>query len=616
MHNFRISFIRMYKVLAIIYSLTPQMFILMPCIAILAALLPFVNYFFSALIIDALSSASGINILLLYAAVTVGLNAVIILSINALSSMRNIQLHHLHVRYEVKMSVKTLDMDYKDIESPTAHELKRSIDQTKMRIGGITTIASETEGILNNAISLILAFFMVWQLFSNQNRISDSVQSSFWSSAWPLVILLAFVVLSILWTGKIQLKSNVKITDLNMRINEANGSAYLFMQMISDYRHGKDIRIYNIKELLSQSFEKLWDSSIGALLFKEMAQLRSFPPSVSAAAGAIISAMAFLLAGMKAVSGEISVGNVVLYAGSIQVFVSSISALIFSIGKLLGYCDLQEPFLKFFDIPSTMLSGYSYIEKRKNTQYEIEFRDVSFKYPGNDEWILRHVNFKIKFGERVAVVGMNGSGKTTMIKLLCRLYDPTEGQILLNSLDIRQYCKEDYWSLFAVVFQDFKLFSLPLGQNIAASLDVDPQKAYEALAVSGFEDRFREMPKGLDTTLFKDFVDDGVEVSGGESQKIAIARALYKDAPFVVLDEPTSALDPVAEYEIYTRFDSLVGTKTAIYISHRLSSCRFCQRIFVFHEGILIQEGTHEQLVVVDGGKYKELWTAQAQFYS
>jgi len=604
----------MKKILAIIRSLTPRIFLLMPCIAILGALLPFVNYVFSSLIIDVLSSAPKMNILLLYAGATVGLNAAIILSMNALSGIRNIQLHHLHVRYEAKMGEKALDLDYKNIESPTMHELKRDIDQTKMRIGGITTIASEIEKILKDIVSVVLAFFAIWQLFSNQSKIT--VHTSFWNSAWPLVILLAFAILTIFSTVKIQLKSNEKIAELNMRMNEANGSAFLFMQLISDYRHGKDIRIYNLKELLSDSFEKLWGSSIGARLFKDMARLRSFPPSVSAAAGAIISSIAFLLAGMKAVSGEISVGNIVLYAGSIQVFVNSISALVFSIGELLGYCDLQEPLLKYFDIPETLSSGTSHIVKQKNIPYEVEFRNVSFKYPGNDVWVLRHASFKIRSGERVAVVGMNGSGKTTMIKLLCRLYDPTEGEILLNGLNIKQYCIEDYWSLFAVVFQDFKLFSLPLEQNIAASLDADQKKAYEALTLSGFSDRLSEMPKGLDTVLFKDSDDDGVEISGGESQKIAIARALYKDAPFVVLDEPTSALDPIAEYEIYKSFDTLVGGKTAVYISHRLSSCRFCQRIFVFHQGILQQEGTHEQLVAIDGGKYKELWNAQAQFYS
>ncbi|MCL6589469.1 MAG: ABC transporter ATP-binding protein/permease [Firmicutes bacterium] len=606
----------MRKVLAIIYSLTPRLFILMPCITILGAILPFVNYFFSALIIDALSSSSGMNILLMYAAAAVGLNIAISLTMNALIGIRNVQIHHLTVRYEVKMGEKTLDMDYKDIESPIAHELKRAIDQTKMRIGGITAIAARIESILKSAISLILAFFAVWRLFSNHSNVNSLIHPSFWTSAWPPVILVIFVILSILWTGKIQLKANEKITDLNKRINEANGSAFLLMQLISDYRHGKDIRIYNLKELLTGYFQRLWDSSTGAQLFKEMTRLRGFPPSVSAATGAVISAMAFLLAGMKALSGEISVGNVVLYAGSIQVFVSNISVLMFSFGELLGHCDLQEPFLKFLEIPNTMSNGTTPIAKQKNTPYEIEFRNVSFKYPGNDVWVLRHLNFKIKLGERVAVVGMNGSGKTTMIKLLCRLYDPTEGVILLNGLDIKQYRRDDYWSLIAVVFQDFKLFSLPIGQNIAASLEVDHQKADEALVISGLKDRVSEMPKGLATPLFKDCEDDGVEVSGGESQKIAIARAVYKDAPVVVLDEPTSALDPVAEYEIYTKFDSLIGARTAIYISHRLSSCRFCQRIFVFSEGSIVQEGAHEHLVAINGGKYQELWNAQAQFYA
>jgi ATP-binding cassette subfamily B protein len=614
MRNLRSSFSAMRRVLAIIYSLTPQLFLLMPCIALLGALLPFINYYFSAVIINALASGSGMKILLLYAAAAVGLNAATILLISALSGVRDVQTYHLSVRYDVKIAKKTLELDYKNIESPTVHGLKRSMDQTKMRIGGITTIASEFEDILKNTMSLIIAFIMVWQLFYNQNKVSASRHTSFWTSAWPLVILIIFVVVSVLWTGRMQLKSNGKISDLNVRMNEANGSAFLFMQLISDYRHGKDIRIYNIKEFLSKSFDDLWNSSIGAKLFKEMAQLSSLPPSISAAAGSLIAAMAYLLAAMKAISGEISVGNVVLYAGSIQVFVGAISVLIFSVGKLLGYCDLQVPFIEFCDIPNTTINGTTHIKKQQEIQYEIEFKDISFKYPDSDVWVLRHLNLKIKSGERIAVVGMNGSGKTTMIKLLSRLYDPTEGRIFINGIDIRQYCLDDYYSLFSVVFQDFKLLSLPLGQVIASSLDVDTKKAYEALTLSGLKDRVNGMPKKLDTSLYTDFRDDGVEVSGGESQKIAIARALYKDAPIIVLDEPTSALDPVAESEIYTEFNSLIGAKTAIFISHRLSSCRFCQRIFVFHVGTLVQEGTHEQLVA-DDGKYKELWNAQAQFY-
>ncbi len=211
---------------------------------------------------------------------------------------------------------------------------------------------------------------------------------------------------------------------------------------------------------------------------------------------------------------------------------------------------------------------------------------------------------------------MNGSGKTTFIKLLCRLYDPTEGEILLNGIDIRKYNYREYMDIFSVVFQDFGLFALTLGENVAAKVDYDRDRVTDSLCKAGFADRLAEMPKGIETYLYKDYNKDGVNVSGGEAQKIAIARALYKDAPFIILDEPTAALDPIAEAEIYEKFDAIAGDKTAIYISHRLSSCKFCDEIAVFHEGAVIQQGTHADLVADENGKYHELWNAQAQYYT
>ena len=171
-------------------------------------------------------------------------------------------------------------------------------------------------------------------------------------------------------------------------------------------------------------------------------------------------------------------------------------------------------------------------------------------------------------------------------------------------------------NIFAIVFQDFKLFAMPLGENVATSTDYDREKVTKCLEKAGFSDRLKSLPKGLDTFLYKNLDKEGVDVSGGEAQKIAIARALYKDAPFVILDEPTAALDPVAEAEIYSKFNDIVGDKTAVYISHRLSSCKFCDEIAVFHEGAVIQKGTHEQLLADAKGKYYELWNAQAQYYN
>ena len=203
-----------------------------------------------------------------------------------------------------------------------------------------------------------------------------------------------------------------------------------------------------------------------------------------------------------------------------------------------------------------------------------------------------------------------------MIKLLCRLYDPTEGEILLNGINIQKYDYDEYMSLFSVVFQDFQLFSFTLGENVASSRNYDRVKAQRCLKQAGFGQRLSQLPKGLDTYLNQDFDQSGVTMSGGEAQKIALARALYKDAPFMILDEPTAALDPMAEYEIYTRFNDMVGRKTAVYISHRLSSCRFCDEIAVFHEGKLVQYGTHSQLLADPNGQYYALWTAQAQYYT
>ena len=271
---------------------------------------------------------------------------------------------------------------------------------------------------------------------------------------------------------------------------------------------------------------------------------------------------------------------------------------------------------EFLDIPNAMYQGSLTTEKRSDRRYEVEFKDVSFKYPGSDIWALRHVNMKFKVGKRLAVVGENGSGKTTFIKLLCRLYDPQEGQILLNGIDIRKYRYDDYINFYSVLFQDFQLISQPLGNNVAGSMNYDRERVRKALLDAGFGDRLATMEKGLDTTLYKGVYEDGVDVSGGEAQKIAIARALYKDAPFIILDEPTAALDPIAEAEIYSKFDEIAGDKTAIYISHRLSSCKFCDEIAVFHEGAVIQQGTHAELVADENGKYYELWNAQAQYYT
>ena len=248
----------------------------------------------------------------------------------------------------------------------------------------------------------------------------------------------------------------------------------------------------------------------------------------------------------------------------------------------------------------------------------IDLVDVSKSYgPGLPA--VNHANLHVDKGEFVFVVGSSGSGKSTLIKLLMKELDSTNGTITvsgerLEKMKHRRVAK--YRRKLGVVFQDFRLFAFPLGQNVAAGADYDREKAKACLGEAGFGERLAGMPEGLDTPLYRSFDKSGVEISGGEAQKIALARALYKNAPFIVLDEPTAALDPVSEYEVYRKFNEISGGKTAVYISHRLASCRFCDKIAVFDGGHIVQRGTHEELIADANGKYAELWNAQAQYYT
>lgn len=246
---------------------------------------------------------------------------------------------------------------------------------------------------------------------------------------------------------------------------------------------------------------------------------------------------------------------------------------------------------------------------------EFTLEGVSFSYPESKETVLWDINLRIAPGEKLAIVGENGSGKTTLIKLLCRLYRPTEGRILLNGEDIQNYPYEEYIRKIATVFQDFSLFAFPIAENVAASREYDGQKVYEALCRAGLQKKIDSLSKGIKQAVSHDYSEDGMDLSGGEAQKAAIARAIYKAAPVVILDEPTAALDPYAEKEIYEQFFNNLSGETMLSISHRLSSCRFCDRIIVLHGGRLVQQGTHEELLEQTGGKYAQLWEAQSQYY-
>ena len=387
---------------------------------------------------------------------------------------------------------------------------------------------------------------------------------------------------------------------------------YYFLNMFSDYNTGKEIRLYKEQKLIEHNAtDKLLTDGERVLTKASMNSAKS--SSFIAVLGAVVGFGIYLFIGVKGLYGLFGIGSLVLYCGSFMQIINGIMKMAATFGKTEEMVPLVNYYFDIMNTKDDMTYGSKVLDL--TDKFEIEFKNVSFRYPGAENDSLKNVNLTIHNGEHLAVVGRNGSGKTTFIKLMCRLYDVTDGEILINGENIKEYTAESLMSLYSVVFQDFKIFSTTLAQNISAGSDYNSEKLFDALDKSNIKERVQKMENEENTYLYKDLDKAGVEISGGEAQKLALARALYKDSPIVILDEPTAALDPVAENEIYNRFNSFVNHKTAIYISHRLSSCIFCSRIAVFDKAELVQNGTHEELLENKEGKYYELWNAQAQYY-
>lgn len=311
------------------------------------------------------------------------------------------------------------------------------------------------------------------------------------------------------------------------------------------------------------------------------------------------------------------VAEFLLYFSAVGGFTRWVTGVLGSFGTLRRQSMDLATLRELLELPEPFrFQGGEDVDTASDAAHELRLEHVSFRYPGAQRDTLHDVDLTLRPGEKLAVVGRNGAGKTTLVKLLCGFLDPTEGRVLLDGRDVRTLDREQYYALFSAVFQDFSLLAASVAVNVAQrEEDIDTERVRCCLEKAGFAQRLAALPQGLETCLYRDYRQDGISISGGEAQKLAIARALYKDAPFLVLDEPTAALDPIAEAEIYTRFNAIAGDRTAIYISHRLSSCRFCDEIAVFHNGEVVQQGTHDDLQADETGMYYALWHAQAQYY-
>ncbi len=570
---------------------------------ILWVCIPYWGIWFSARLLDEILGDRSLNHLILYAALLLGGN----LALQFLGSFLDITCSHKSFEFSQKQHMifarKVMELDYSLLEEERIHMLyKRVVRETFNDGKNLTELPLCLAEFLSSLAGMALSAAMVWELL---------VQMRDYGVLMALFVLTA--ALGIWASGKCQAKSNEIWLECNKSISENCIQRDGFLDYLNQYERGKEIRIYRLGKLMIDKLMKTHHFNDRAL---DRQDRKGIPYSVLsdfAAEGTV--AMTYCLTGFVALIGKITVGGMTQYSRSIELFMQNLRAF-WSAGVTMWFnADYLERYFEFLDTPSHMRKGCLPVEKRVDGEYRIAFEHVSFRYPGSETYALKDINMEFTVGEKMAVVGMNGSGKSTFIKLLCRLYDPTEGVITMNGIDIRRYDYQEYLSLFSVVFQDFKLFSFTLGENVAVEETYGEEKVRSALEKAGLEEFLQRHKNGVETILYRDFDENGVEISGGEAQKIALARAVYKGAPFVLLDEPTAALDPKAEYEIYKRFNDLVADRTTVYISHRMSSCRFCGDIAVFHEGRMVQRGNHESLMAETGGKYYELWTAQAQYY-
>ena len=457
-------------------------------------------------------------------------------------------------------------------------------------LGGFQALINNIISILSNFLSVIGIIYIIAQI-----------------NIWLIFILIGIVGLR-LWNQSQIKKLNIQQWEERKRMNRENE---YYSSLLTDFKYGKDIRLYACKDLLitknkeyiedtyqyqikiNQKFKKL---TIIDNLFNMINQLLTY------------GYVAYYF-----IQSYISIAQYSLYVTSINTFISSSYSIFNSFLNIRQNTKMMSEFKKFMEIDATYQEGN--VKINPNDPIVLEFKDVSFAYPNTTEYVLRHINYRMEGQKKISIVGENGAGKSTFIKLLMRLYDPTEGEILLNGINIKEIPIQDYYALFSVVFQDYQLIGFNLGEQITSSDTFDEKKVLQILSEVQFNHKMENLQKGLATSMLKYFDDQGIELSGGESQKIAIARALFKDGKILILDEPTSALDPLAEYEIYSQFHKMTQGKLTFYISHRLSSCRFCDEIMVLEHGEIVQLGHHDKLILDEKGKYFEMFKAQAKYY-
>lgn len=575
--------------------------------AFAAATLPYLSLFFSARILNLLLAKSYracLYTVVVFLLTQYGLGLFEKICRQYLDGQKELCL----ARTEQKITAKALELEFEKFEKTETMDAIRRTNVSSMGSGNVGDQLIVIHTLITSLLSVLYALFFLLRLF----LLSDSSRNNFFTSPFSMLALLLLCGVQLALSSRINRRSTQKKIELNQGNDHSNSVTNYLVNVMLEERRADDIRIGHLDHFLDVQFGKAMEHFLP--MYLDFARFSAITDGKNALLSLLSNFAAYLVIGARALYGVLPIGDVLLYAGSVTRAMSDLQTFL-ATGSEFDYINSYlSTYEDFIAQPSMAYDGTLPIEKRDDGQYEFAFHDVSFSYPGTNIPVLEHVTLSFAVGEKTALVGRNGAGKTTLIKLLCRLYEPTSGYITLNGIDIRKYSYKEYTQAFSVVFQDFHLFSLPLDENIAAGTEIDEAALQSSLAKVGLTDRVQQLPQGVRTRLYNNN-GSGVDLSGGEAQRTAIARALYKDAPFVILDEPTAALDPIAEAEIYKQFSQMTAGKTAVYISHRMSSCKFCDRIIVLDHGRIAEDGTHDTLLA-NHGIYANLYETQAQYYT
>lgn len=560
---------------------------------ILGIIVPLANITLPKYIVDAIFLKRDFTLGMLWVVILVGTNLTVQYISSLVEYASSKQKSKLFLSFNIYISELVMDMEYKDLENPETLDMKERAMKSAFSGGrGFCGSVEVFFEIITNVMVFIGAALKITEL----NPIL-------------ILIILLVIMLNTVFNNKI-IKDNYKLDSAKTPIERKN--AYVF-NLISDFTIGKEVRLYRLNDYIINKYK---DTSEESNRFYNKAFFNNTKNKLFSSTTANIQLVVIYLILLMQVlkNANFTYGDFTVQFTAVNTLSSSLLSIVTSvltINKMGFYID---DLMNFVDLPRK--DKNKGLDLPNHTVYEFDFVNVSFKYPGTNIYALKNINLHFSTRQKLSFVGLNGAGKTTFVKLLLGLYDVTSGEILLNGENIQKYKYNEYIKIFSSVFQDYKLFAYSVQDNIVlAEHDIDKAKLERALHESGVDDFIRGKEKGMDSFVYKIFDSSGFEPSGGEGQKIAIARALYKDAKFIILDEPTSALDPIAEYNLYEKLNNLVKDKGCLFISHRLSSTVFADKIFVFENGEIMEQGTHKELIKKEHGLYRDMFEKQASYY-